>query len=353
MTGFNPKFTITNRMTAAITQIERARGFLEAARLSDDWVREMENQALIKEAHHTTHIEGTRLTLDQAERLWKGEAVPEADPDDTRELLNYRFAFEFVSECLNSGDPVTEGMIREIHRKLVEGVRGGKADPGVYRRIQNYVVNSKTGEVIYTPPSAVEIPIMMSQMVKWLNSDLQIHPVLVSGIAQLQLVHIHPFLDGNGRTSRLLSTLCLYKTGYDFKRLFTISEYYDRDRPIFYKSIQSVRENDMDMTGWLDYFITGLQTQMVKVKERGEQVIRRDVLVQKYGLNERQGKAIEFLLTHGKLTIKIFETLCPDTNKRSLQRDLKAFLEKGLIKETGTRSTDPTRHYVLSSYDKL
>ncbi|WP_300670172.1 hypothetical protein [Desulfoluna sp.] len=88
MIVFNPKFTITNRMTSAITQIERARGFLEAARLSDDWVRDMGNKALIKEAHHTTHIEGTRLTFDQAERLWNGEAVPEADPDDARELFN-------------------------------------------------------------------------------------------------------------------------------------------------------------------------------------------------------------------------------------------------------------------------
>ena len=335
MTVFNPKFTITNRMTEAITQIERARGFIEAARLSDDWVRDMGSQALIKEAHHTTHIEGTRLTLDQAERLWRGEAVPEADPDDTRELLNYRSAFEFVSECLDSGDPITEGMIREIHRKLVEGVRGGKAAPGAYRRIQNYVANSETGEVIYTPPSAVEIPIMMSEMVKWLNSDLEIHPVLVSGVAQFQLVHIHPFLDGNGRTSRLLSTLCLYKAGYDFKRLFTISEYYDRDRPTFYKSIQNVREKDMDMTGWLDYFTTGLQTQMVEVKVRGEQVIRRDVLVQKHNLNGRQTKAIGCLLQYGRLTIQDYERLCPEVNRRSLQRDLKIMIEKELLATEG------------------
>ncbi len=114
-------------------------------------------------------------------------------------------------------------------------------------------------------------------------------------------------LDGNGRASRLLSTLYLYKAGYDFKRLFTMSEYYDRDRQNFYRSIQSVRENVMDMTGWLDYFVTGLETQMVEVKARGEQVIRRDVWVQKHGLNERQGKAIEFLLAHGKLTIQDFE----------------------------------------------
>ena len=328
---FIPKFTITNRMTAAITQIERARGFLEAARLSDDWLQDMGQEALIKEAHHTTHIEGTRLTLEQAERLWRGEAVPEADPDDTQDLLNYRSAFEFVSECLDSGDPIHEGLIREIHKKLVQGVRGGKADPGNYRRIQNYVANASTGEVMYTPPSAVEVPIMLSEMVKWLNSGLDIHPVLVSGIAQFQIVHIHPFLDGNGRVSRLLSTLCLYKAGYDFKRLFTISEYYDRDRPTFYRSIQSVRENGMDMTGWLDYFVTGLETQMIEVKERGEQVIRRDVLSQKHGLNERQSKAIGYLIQHGNLTIQDFEKFCPNVNRRSLQRDLKGILEKGLV----------------------
>lgn len=348
MNPFKPKFTITNRMTAAITRIERARGFLEAAQLSADWVREMGNRALVLEAHHTTHIEGTRLTLDQAQRLWKGEAVPEADPDDVRELLNYRAAFEFVSDCLDSGDPVTEGMIREIHRKLVEGVRGGSAAPGVYRRIQNYVVNSSTGKVLYTPPSAVEVPMMMSELVKWLNGKLDIHPVLVSGIAQFQLVHIHPFLDGNGRTSRLLSTLCLYKAGYDFKRLFTISEYYDRDRPTFYKSIQSVRDNKMDMTLWLDYFVTGLETQMIEVRDRGEHVIRRDVLVQQHGLNDRQAKAIGYLLQNAELTIKEFESLCQEVNRRSLQRDLKGMLDKNLIVEIGAGTTDPTRHYVLA-----
>ena len=87
---------------------------------------------------------------------------------------------------------------------------------------------------------------------------------------------------------------------------------------------------------------------MIEVKERGEQVIRRDVLVQKYGLNERQGKALGFLLENKQLTIQDFEGLCPDVNRRSLQRDLKGMLEKDLILEIGAGSTDPTRHYVLS-----
>ena len=74
-TQFRPIFTITNNMTAAITQIERARGFLEAAKLSDDWIRDMGNRALILEAHHTTHIEGTNLSLEQAERLLNNSLI--------------------------------------------------------------------------------------------------------------------------------------------------------------------------------------------------------------------------------------------------------------------------------------
>ena len=93
------------------------------------------------------------------------------------------------------------------------------------RGIQNYVVNAGTGAVVYTPPAAYDVPILVRELVVWLNQERDVHPVLVSGVAQFQLVHIHPFLNGNGRASRLLSTLCLYRAGYDFKRLFTISEY--------------------------------------------------------------------------------------------------------------------------------
>ncbi len=341
------KFTITNAITAALTRIERARGFLEAATLSEDWVRAMGQRALVLEAHHTTHIEGTQLTLDQAERLLAGESVPEADPDDARELLNYRRAFEFVSEYLDSGARITEGLIREIHKRLVEGVRGDKATPGQYRKVQNYVANSATGKTVYTPPPAHDVPALMAESVAWINRPGDVHPVLVSGVAQFQLVHIHPFLDGNGRASRLLSTLCLYRAGYDFKRLFTISEYYDRDRPAFYGAIQSVRQHGMDMTVWLEYFVEGLSTQLAEVRQRGERVIQRDVLVRERGLSERQAKALGHVLEHDGLTIQEYEVLCPKTNRRSLQRDLKDMVDKGLLVERGTSPTDPTKRYSL------
>jgi len=332
------RFRITHAITAALTRIERARGFLEAAKLSEDWIREMGARALVLEAHHTTHIEGTRLTLDQSERLLAGEAVPEADPDDTRELLNYRDAFEFVSTWLGRGGPITEGLVREIHRRLVEGVRGGSAEPGEYRQVQNYVVNSATGAVVYTPPAAHDVPILMRELVEWLNERGSVHPVLASGVAQFQLVHIHPFLDGNGRTSRLLSTLCLYRAGYDFKRLFTISEYYDRDRAAFYRAIQSVREKGMDLTGWLEFFTEGLATQLDGVKAKGERTILRDVLTRKHGLSDRQALALGRVLDDGRLTIQEFEALCPGVSRRTLQRDLRAMVAEGLLTTRGATS---------------
>ncbi len=337
--SFAPRFSITNAITAGLTAIERARGFLEAATLSEEWVSRMGQRALLLEAHHTTHIEGTHLTIEEAERLWAGDQVKGAAADDVRELLNYREAFGLVSEYLSSGEPITEGLIREIHRRLVEGVRGGEGGPGAYRTVQNFVASSTTREIIYTPPGPSDVPSLMRELVEWLRAETAVHPVLVGGIAQFQLVHIHPFIDGNGRTSRLLSTLCLYRAGYDFKRLFTLSEFYDRDRARFYRALQEVRERDLDLTGWLEYFVEGLATQLAEVKTLGEAAIRRDVLVRQHRLNARQGLAIEQLLKTGTLDIRSFERLCeglaPRPSRRTLQRDLAALEAKGLLRAEG------------------
>jgi Fic family protein len=345
-TGLAPRFAITNSITLGLTAIERARGFLEAATLSDEWIERMSRRALLLEAHYTTHIEGTHLTLAQAERLWAGESVGDADRDDVRELLNYRDAFNLVSEYLGSGEPITESLVREIHKRLVAGVRGGAGDPGRYRSVQNYVANSATGEVIYKPPAPALVAPLMRELVDWLNTDTMIHPVLGAGIAQFQLVHIHPFVDGNGRTSRLLSTLHLYRAGYDFKRLFTLSEFYDRNRSAFYQAIQSVRERDLDLTGWLEYFVGGLATQLEEVKARGTNAIQIDIIARDHKLNLRQSEVLAEALSVGRVALESLGPLFPGVNRRTLQRDLKSLLDKGLLREIATGPTDPNRHYV-------
>ena len=89
------------------------------------------------------------------------------------------------------------------------------------------------------------------------------------------------------------------------------------------------------MTEWLEYFVEGLTTQLAEIKQRGGLAIRRDVLVKQHGLSDRQAKAIEYILEHGSLTIQGFERLCPEVNRRTLQRDLKKLVEKGLLLTEG------------------
>jgi len=347
--SFNPKFTISPKINKVLLEIERVRGFLDAVKLKDDWIVDMQKEALILESHHSTHIEGTALSLDQSKSILEGKKVKGVNRDDEKELLNYKRAMDFISKYLGKDDPVNEGIIRELHKILVKGVRGENADPGNYRKIQNYVVNSRTHEVVYTPPSPLEVPHLTREFAEWVNKAEDISPILVAGIAQFQFVHIHPFIDGNGRTARLLSTLILYKTGYDFKRLFTISEYYDKDRPAYYQAIQSVRNNNMDMTAWLEYFVDGLRSQMEEIQQKGEQLIKQDMTLQKIkkiGLNERQEKAVKHLIIKGTITVNGYQSVA-SCIRRTAQRDLEELVEKSVIKAMAKSLTDPTKHYVL------
>lgn len=345
---FNPKYTITPEINKGLVEIERVRGFLDAVKLKDEWVIDMQKRTLILESHHSTHIEGTALSLKQSADILEGKKVKGVNRDDETELLNYKKAMDFISKYIGKNDPVTEGVIRELHKITVKGVRGGRADPGNYRKIQNYIVNSRTREVIYTPPSPLDVPYLMREFVGWLNGSEEIPSILAAGIAQFQFVHIHPFIDGNGRTARLLSTLILYKTGYDFKRLFTISEYYDKDRPLYYQAIQSVRKNHMDMTAWLGYFVYGLWSQMAEIQDKGKKVIGSEKIVRslgEHGLNTRQEKIIRYLIINERIDNEQCQRLCGSI-RRTATRDLKTLVQKGLLEMKGELKG---AYYVLSS----
>ena len=336
---FKPHYQITDRIASNLTQIERVRGFLEAAQLKDKWLKEMQNQALVIESHYSTHIEGTELTFEQAEKILSGERIKGVKEKDKIELKNYRKALEFVSGYLGKEEPITQELIKEIHRILVKNVRGGKYSPGKYRKIQNYIINSNTGEIVYTPPHPVLVQDMMKELIEWINRQKDVSPILLAGIAQFQFVHIHPFLDENGRTARLLSTLKLYKTGYDFKRLFTLSEYYDRDRPSYYEAIQSVRKNKMDMTAWLEYFTEGLKTQLVEVQERGKIAIKKDLMQEKIRTLEikgRQKTALKHIYKNGKITNKEYQKICK-ISQATAKRDLQEMVAKNILEQIGER----------------
>jgi len=334
---YRPKFIITNKINNDLLEIERARGFLDAAQLKEEWIKDMQSAALILEAHHSTHIEGTELTLSEAQNIIAGKTVKGVRPDDRQELLNYKDAIDFVSEYLDRKSKITEGIIKDIHRILVKDVRGGSLEPGSYRKVQNYVANSMTGEIIYKPPASDEVPALMKKFVEWLNEEKDISAILIAGIAQHSFVDIHPFLDGNGRTARVLCTLILYQNGYDFKRLFSLSEYYDKNRRGYYDAIQLVRESGLDMTAWLEYFVGGLKNQMLEVRTKGEEVIKKDIIIEnavKAGLNDRQKNALIYLMEKQNITRAEYVNL-NDVSIRTANYDLEVMEKLGFIERTG------------------
>jgi Fic family protein len=129
-----------------------------------------------------------------------------------------------------------------------------------------------------------------------------------------------------------------------FKRLLTLSEYYDRDHQALYAAIQGVRRAAMDMTGWLEYFVEGLSAQLAEVRAKGEAAIRADVVGAEHGLNGRQAALLSAFLERRDMSVGDCVALFPEVARRTVQRDLKALVEAGLVKELG-RPTDPNRRY--------
>jgi Fic family protein len=175
-------------------------------------------------------------------------------------------------------EPPVIGDILNLHRSVVRGVRGGDRFAGQLRREEVSVGDVQDGKTIihHKPPHWSRVEDELRNLVAWINrsyekkareelelgaSDSWVHPVIVAGIAQHRLVWIHPFVDGNGRTARMFTTMLLYGREYDFKNLFDLSSYYNGDRDAYYAALRRAdRENDY--TRWLEYFTGGFAHQM-------------------------------------------------------------------------------------------
>ena len=343
---FTPKFEYTHSIVKDLMNIEGAKEVIENSPILPVWQSRLQKEALVRQAHHTTRIEGTQLTIEQVRDLIDDKPVV-ARERDIQEVRNYLKVAAFIDEVY--GDPDMEfdlRTIRHIHYLILDGIEGGY-EPGEFRKIQNYVVNNKTKEVIYTPPPASEVPILMLELVDWLRSDEanQLSPLLKAGIAHYQLVDIHPFLDGNGRTARALANLILYHAGYDIKKLFSLEEYYDANPAGYYEALQSVRTTGV-LTTWLTYFTAGIAAEMQKIKELVLTHSRDRALRDKIGqvaLSERQLTILAYVEKNGRITNRELQQLA-NLSHASAYKELLTLVESGvLVKKGKARGT----HYVL------
>ncbi|MCL4386963.1 Fic family protein [Patescibacteria group bacterium] len=337
-----PKFSITNKILRNIGVIEASKEVIDNAPLLPYYEKKFRDEALVRTIHYGTHIEGNELNISQAEKVLAGQDVV-ARERDIQEVINYRKAMEFIGGVRSESSKlrIKENLIKKLHKLTIEKILT-EEKCGEYRKSKVVVKNSKTGEVSFTPPSPEEVEPLMGGFLAYIDSiDAQdLHPVLRSGIVHYEIVRIHPFVDGNGRVARALSTLVLFINGYDIRKFFSLEEYFDRDAIRYYQALQSVEKNNGDLTNWLEYFTEGLAIELSKIKERVEKISIDGKLREKLGgkpllLTERQLEIIEYIQKAGYLQNKAFKQIFPMVSEDTILNELKPLLENDIIKKQG------------------
>lgn len=337
---YQPKFTITNKILKNVGSIEASKEIIDKAPLLPYYEKEFQQNAIVRSVHYGTHIEGNELNLFQAEKVLSGQEVA-ARERDVQEVINYRRVMDYVgkSEIRDPKFEIDEELIKQIHKLTVYKILESEKC-GIFRKTQVVVKNSLTGEVSFKPPMAVAIPFQIKDLILFINSHFDIHSVLKSGTVHYELVRIHPFLDGNGRVARALSTLILFQEGYDIRRFFSLEEYFDSDAGAYYDALQSVSKREGDLTTWLEYFSLGLSIELSKIKEKVENISIDAKLKERLGgkpllLSNRQLKIIEYIQKTGFLQNQAFEQLFPMVSEDTILNELKSLVVSGIIKKHG------------------
>lgn len=212
-----------------------------------------------KEAVLSSQIEGTQASLvDVLE--YETEKAARGLPSDVAEVVNYVGALNFGLSRLNEL-PLSLRLIREIHARLLQDVRGGERHPGEFRKTQNWIgpEGCSLNEATFVPPPPQEMATAMAELESFLHDPAPMPALLKVGLAHAQFETIHPFLDGNGRVGRLLITFLLCESGILRRPLLYLSYYFRLNRQEYYDRLMSVRTKG-DWEGWLKFFLKGVHT---------------------------------------------------------------------------------------------
>jgi Fic family protein len=305
-----------------------------------------------KEATNSNRIEGTRTTFDDA--ISPVEQIKPEYRDDWHEVQNYLAAINYSIERL-SELPISLRLLKEAHQILLSGVRGEHKAPGEIRKTQNWIGGSSLKDAFFIPPEPNMLPDLLTDIEKFLhNEELQVPEIVKAGIAHYQFETIHPFLDGNGRTGRLLIILYLISTGLLNKPVLYISDFFERNRMSYYDSLAMVKKTD-NMTQWLKFFLNGIvETAKNSIKTFDKIIkLKKDVdkKLSKIGKKSINGqRLVELLYSEPKVNGKtVAEKL--GISIVSANGLLKTFVEIGIIEEkTGFNRN---RYYVFEEYVKI
>lgn len=331
---FTPRYTISDQLLANITRVNSLVRDLNDRRFPKLILLEFAKTARAVSSHASTSIEGNPLPLTEVKRLLK--AQPSKLRDSEKEVLNYNQALESLDQQLrNCQVDLSLQLILQIHGQVTASLLP-KYESGRLRQKPVVVNNPQTGQVVFLPPDADRVQQMMTDLIDFVRQRAPtINPLILAGLFHKQMVLIHPFMDGNGRTTRLMTKLLLAKMGLNTFNLFSFENYYNQNVTKYFQTVGELGdfnelESTIDFSVWLEYFTAGLIDELLRVSK----------LLPKLGLNpethleKHHLKLMEKVNEQGYMTDRDYAKLTLRA-KATRTLDFQRLLDLGLLERKG------------------
>lgn len=334
------KVIITPEMLSLIAELDEFKGAWQLlSSLAPERLQALRKVATIESIGSSTRIEGSKLSDSEVDKLLSNLKSYSFISRDEQEVAGYALVCEEVFQNF-AAISLSENVIKQLHGWLLKYSDKDKRHLGEYKKLSNNVEafdeNGKSLGVVFETASPFETPMKMQELVFWTREQLEtksLHPLLLIGIFIVVFLAIHPFQDGNGRLSRVLTTLLLLKSGYNYVPYSSLEGIIESNKESYYLALQrtqgSLRSESVDFNPWLIFFLRSLQKQ----KAHLEQKISREKLLS-LQLHKLAGQILSLLQEHGRLNISEVVILT-QANRNTVKKHLADMVTNNKIVKHG------------------
>ncbi len=300
---------ITPKILAKVSEIDEFKGAWRAlGSLAPERLSSLRRVATIESIGSSTRIEGSKLSDQDVQRLLSNLEIKSFETRDEQEVAGYAEVMEMVFGSWEN-ITITENHIQQLHRDLLKYSNKDERHRGAYKTSSNSVAAfDETGAqigIVFETASPFDTPRLMQELVTWYQGavkDPDMHPLMAVGIFVVVLLEIHPFQDGNGRLSRVLTTLLLLRAGYAYVTYSSLESVIEQSKEAYYLALRqtqgTIRRPNPEWTPWLEFFLSALQRQMQRLKTRVE---REKLMIG--AMPELAAKIVELTREQGRLTM--------------------------------------------------
>lgn len=344
--NYHPHYTITDTIRVRLQEIERLKDSVQNSRILPAVEASVHSRATVEAIHSSTSIEGNPLSQGEVRHVIAADQPLTKEAYAELEVQNYKHALDYIAQRRHDHRDIGPDDALALHGVIMAGLTT-KNRTGKWRFTPVYIENQATHEVVYTgaPEDAVESE--TKELFAWLkNNRFSIHPIILAGILHAHFVAIHPFADGNGRTTRALTALYLALNQYDVNGSLVLDSYYASDRQAYYQALRAVQGGnyatslERDLTSWLEYFVEGYLTSL-RVLDAEIRMLNIAVLQDGHArdgqpkLSRDDEDLLSYAVKFGEISISEAEAILPELNRRALQRRLKQLVDAGYLELVG------------------